>query len=311
MYLVRATRRTHNCERHDTTTLFAALEIASAQVIGEMHRRHHGSEFLQFLRTIEANVPTTLDIHLAMDTYGTHKTPSIKAWFARNPLFHVHFPPTSASCLSQVERWFATLTERDIRRGTHRSTRQLEDALKQKVKVNNDDPKPPHGASPPTTSSAAFSGFVCKLLAHDSRGVAVFRVVLSRSLALATSIASVAIGAMAQAQPTTSPPNEAPLFAVEITVGAKWDSSKPAHEQQFFREHSSNLKRLRDSGALIVGARHSDKGLVVLTAQDEEQARAMMDEDPSMKAQVFRYQVHPMSVFYGGVLNTRSRRVAP
>lgn len=117
-----------------------------------------------------------------------------------------------------------------------------------------------------------------------------FRVVLSRSLALATSIASVAIGAMAQAQPNTSPPNEAPLFAVEITVGAKWDSSKPAHEQQFFREHSSNLKRLRDSGALIVGARYSDKGLVVLTAQDEEQARAMMDEDPSMKAQVFRYQ---------------------
>ena len=117
-----------------------------------------------------------------------------------------------------------------------------------------------------------------------------FRVVLSRSLALATCIASVAIGAMAQGQPTTSPPNEAPLFAVEITVGAKWDSSKPAHEQQFFREHSSNLKRLRDSGALIVGARYSDKGLVVLTAQDEEQARAMMDEDPSMKAQVFRYQ---------------------
>ena len=138
-----------------------------------------------------------------------------------------------------------------------------------------------------------------------------FRVVLSRSLALATCIASVAIGAMAQAQPTTSPPNEAPLFAVEITVGAKWDSSKPAHEQQFFREHTSNLKRLRDSGALIVGARYSDKGLVVLTAQDEEQARAMMDEDPSMKAQVFRYQVHPMSVFYGGVLNTRARRVAP
>ena len=138
-----------------------------------------------------------------------------------------------------------------------------------------------------------------------------FKVVLSRSLALATCIASVASGAIAQAQPTTSPSNETPLFAVEITVGAKWDSGKPAHEQQFFREHSSNLKRLRDSGALIVGARYSDKGLVVLTAQDEEQARAMMDEDPSMKAQVFRYQIHPLSVFYGGVLNTRPRRVAP
>ncbi len=138
-----------------------------------------------------------------------------------------------------------------------------------------------------------------------------FKVVLFRSLALATCIASVASGAMAQAQPTTSPSNETPLFAVEITVGAKWDSSKPAHEQQFFREHSSNLKRLRDSGALIVGARYSDKGLVVLTAQDEEEARAMMDEDPSMKAQVFRYQIHPLSVFYGDVLNSRSRRMAP
>ncbi|HRD96978.1 MAG TPA: hypothetical protein PLA97_11340 [Rubrivivax sp.] len=138
-----------------------------------------------------------------------------------------------------------------------------------------------------------------------------FRVLSCRMMALAVGIASAASGAVAQTQPTTSPSNEAPLFAVEITVGAKWDSSKPAHEQSFFREHSSNLKRLRDAGALIVGARYADKGLVVLAAQDEEQARAMMDEDPSIKAQVFRYQIHPLSVFYGGVLNTRPRRVAP
>jgi uncharacterized protein YciI len=128
---------------------------------------------------------------------------------------------------------------------------------------------------------------------------------------MAAGIASVASGAVAQAQPTTSPSNEALLFAIEITVGAKWDSSRPAHEQPFFREHSSNLKRLRDAGALIVGARYADKGLVVLAASDEEQARAMMDEDPSIKAQVFRYQIHPLSVFYGGVLNTRPRRVVP
>ena len=105
----------------EAARLFAALHIATGQVIGEMHRRHRSSEFLQFLRTIEANVSTMLDIHLVMDNSGTHKTPSIKAWFARHPRFHVHFTPTSASWLNQVERWFATLTERDIRRGTHRS----------------------------------------------------------------------------------------------------------------------------------------------------------------------------------------------
>ena len=86
---------------------------------------------LQFLRTIEANVPAQLDVHLVMDNYGTHKTPAVKAWFARHPRFHVHFTPTSASWLNQVERWFATLTEKYIRRGTHRSTRQFEQAIRQ------------------------------------------------------------------------------------------------------------------------------------------------------------------------------------
>ena len=99
-------------------------------------------EFLQFLRTIEANVPAQLDVHLVMDNYGTHKTPAVKAWFARHPRFHVHFTPTSASWLNQVERWFATLTEKYIRRGTHRSTRQLEQAIRQYLELNNSDPKP-------------------------------------------------------------------------------------------------------------------------------------------------------------------------
>jgi transposase len=99
---------------------------------------------LQFLRTIDANVPAQLDIHLVMDNYGTHKTPTIKAWFARHPRFHVHFTPTSASWLNQVERWFSTLTEKYIRRGTHRSTRQLEQAIKQylNININNSNPKP-------------------------------------------------------------------------------------------------------------------------------------------------------------------------
>jgi len=135
-------RRTHDYMRHGTTTLFAALDIATGEVIGELHRRHRSAEFLQFLRTIDANVPAQLDIHLVMDNYGTHKTPTIKAWFARHPRFHVHFTPTSASWLNQVERWFATLTEKYIRRGTHRSTRQLEQAIKQYLNINNSNPKP-------------------------------------------------------------------------------------------------------------------------------------------------------------------------
>jgi transposase len=135
-------RRTHDYERHGTTTLFAALDIATGAVIGDLHRRHRSSEFLQFLRTIEANVPAMLDIHLVMDNYGTHKTPSIKNWLARHPRFHVHFTPTSASWLNQVERWFATLTQKYIRRGTHRSTRQLEQAIRHYIKLNNNDPKP-------------------------------------------------------------------------------------------------------------------------------------------------------------------------
>ena len=135
-------RRTHDYARHGTTTLFAALDIATGEVIGETHRRHRGVEFLKFLRTIEATVPVDLDVHLVMDNYGTHKTPAIKAWFARHPRFQVHFTPTSASWLNQVERWFATLTQKYLRRGTHRSTRQLEQAIRDYLAVHNAHPKP-------------------------------------------------------------------------------------------------------------------------------------------------------------------------
>ena len=135
-------RRTHDYMRHGTTTLFAALDVATGKVIGQMHRRHRASEFLGFLGTIEANVPADLDVHLVMDNYGTHKTAAIRGWFARHPRFHVHFTPTSASWLNQVERWFATLTQSYIRRGTHRSTRQLEQAIKHYLALNNANPKP-------------------------------------------------------------------------------------------------------------------------------------------------------------------------
>ena len=135
-------RRTHDYSRHGTTTLFAALNIATGKVIGQLHRRHRSKEFLSFLRTIDEAVPEKLDVHLVMDNYGTHKTPTVKGWLARHPRFHVHFTPTSASWLNQVERWFATLTQRQIRRGTHRSTVELEQAIRDYLQVYNRDPRP-------------------------------------------------------------------------------------------------------------------------------------------------------------------------
>jgi transposase len=135
-------RRTHDYERHGTTSLFAALDLATGRVIGELHRRHRSQEFLAFLRTIEANVPAKLDVHLILDNYGTHKTPSVKAWFARHPRFHLHFTPTSGSWLNLVERFFATLSARQIKRGTHRSTRELEQAIRAYLNTYNQNPKP-------------------------------------------------------------------------------------------------------------------------------------------------------------------------
>jgi transposase len=120
----------------------AALHLASVHVIGEMHRRHRSEEFLTFLRTIEAKLPLALDVHLILDDYGTDKTPRVKAWFARHPRFHVHFTPTSASWLNRVERFFALLTTRQIKRGTHRSTRELEQAIRAYLNIYNEDPKP-------------------------------------------------------------------------------------------------------------------------------------------------------------------------
>ena len=137
-----AERRTHDYSRHGTTTLFAALDVATGKVIGQTQSRHRAAEFLRFLHTIEHSVPADLDVHLVMDNYGTHKTAAIRAWFARRPRFHVHFTPTSASWINQVERWFSTLTQNCIRRGTHRSTRQLQQAIKQYLDLHNADPKP-------------------------------------------------------------------------------------------------------------------------------------------------------------------------
>ena len=119
-------RRTHSYVRHGTTSLFAALDIATGFVIGKCYKRHRATEFLNFLKEIDARVPEGLDIHVVMDNYATHKTPKIKAWLARRPHYHVHFTPTSASWINQVERWFAELTRKRLRRGVHTSVRQLD-----------------------------------------------------------------------------------------------------------------------------------------------------------------------------------------
>jgi transposase len=160
-------RRTHDYGRHGTTTLFAALGIATGAVIGETRRRHRSSEFLQFLRTVEANVPPVLDIHLVMDNYRTHKTASIKSWLAGHPRIHVHFTPTSASWLNQVERWFATLTQRCIRRGIapHDNSSRPSASISTSTTPSR---SPSFGLRLPKTSWPAWRGFVCELLTHDS-----------------------------------------------------------------------------------------------------------------------------------------------
>ena len=135
-------RRTHDYVRHGTTSLFAALDAATGDVIGKCYKRHRAVEFKKFLAEIEAKVPADMDIHIVMDNYATHKTPAIRNWFAKRPRWHVHFTPTGASWLNMVERFFAEVTERQIKRGVHRSARELEEALMRYIDQRNDDPKP-------------------------------------------------------------------------------------------------------------------------------------------------------------------------
>jgi transposase len=135
-------RRTHDYKRHGTTTLFAALNLKTAKVVTAFHRRHRSVEFRQFLDAIDAAVPTKLDVHLIMDNYGTHKTALIRNWLAKRPRFHVHFTPTYGSWLNLVERWFAELTNKQLRRGAHRSVAQLEAAIREFIDAHHANPKP-------------------------------------------------------------------------------------------------------------------------------------------------------------------------
>ena len=135
-------RRSHDYTRHGTTSLFAALDIATGHVIGKCYGRHRAAEFRKFLDEIEAAVPSDLDVHLIMDNYATHKTPLIRNWLAKRPRWHVHLTPTSSSWLNQVERFFALLTEKKIRRGIYRSVNALRADIASFINLHNADPKP-------------------------------------------------------------------------------------------------------------------------------------------------------------------------
>lgn len=137
-------RHTHDYARHGTTSLFAALNVATGQVIGKCHQRHRQQEFVKFLDMIDSTLTREpgVEIHLVMDNYGTHKTPKVRRWFQRHPEYHLHFIPTSSSWLNQVERFFAEITEKRIRRGAFRSVKALEQAINEYLEHHNQNAKP-------------------------------------------------------------------------------------------------------------------------------------------------------------------------
>ena len=137
-------RRTHDYKRHGTTTLFAALDVLEGTIIGQCQPRHRHQEFLRFLEQIDQTADQTLDIHLILDNYGTHKHPRVRQWLAAHPRYHVHFTPTGSSWLNQVERWFAEITRKRIRRGTFRSVQELTQAIHEYIRTYNRQPQPFH-----------------------------------------------------------------------------------------------------------------------------------------------------------------------
>lgn len=142
MRLGETERRTSDYDRHGTTTLFAALDVATGSVIGRCFQRHRAKEFLQFLNDVESSVSDDLDVHIVLDNYATHKTPAIKRWLVKRPRYHLHFTPTHASWLNQVERWFGLLTQRQLKRGSHTSVVQLRRAIEEFIEVTNERPRP-------------------------------------------------------------------------------------------------------------------------------------------------------------------------
>ncbi len=135
-------RRSHDYVRHGVTSLFAAFNIATGEVISDLHRRHRAIEFRKFLITIDKAVPDELDIHLVCDNYATHKTDMINNWLAKHPRFHIHFTPTGSSWVNQVERFFGLITDKLIRRGVHISVAALETDIRQWIDTWNENPRP-------------------------------------------------------------------------------------------------------------------------------------------------------------------------
>ena len=149
--------QTHTYFRHGTTSLFAALDVATGRVIGQCRRRHRSTEFVKFLQQIDESVPSGLDVHVILDNLQTHKTPAAHRWFLRHPRFHVHFTPTYSSWLNQVERWFGLLEQKALKRGVHRSTAELEKAIYTSSQPATKSRAPICGRSRPTTSSTTSS----------------------------------------------------------------------------------------------------------------------------------------------------------
>jgi transposase len=170
-----AERRTHDYARHGTTSLFAALDVKAGTVIGKCFPRHRAAEFRRFLDEIDANVPPDLDVHLVLDNSATHKTKLIRDWLAKRPRYHVHFTPTSASWINQVERWFGLLTERTLRRGVHRSVADLERDIRTFVEATNADPKPFRWVKAADDILASVRRFCLRTLGADTPNEALQR----------------------------------------------------------------------------------------------------------------------------------------
>jgi transposase len=164
-------RRTHDYERHGVTTLFAALDVKAGTIVGKCMPRHRAREFRKFLDEVERNVPANLDIHVVMDNASSHKTKLIRAWFAKRRRWLVHFTPTSSSWINQVERFFALLSEQQIKRGAHRSTAELESAINAYIKTRNADPKPFRWTKPADDILASVERFCRRTISLQQQTV--------------------------------------------------------------------------------------------------------------------------------------------
>ena len=163
-------RRTHDYARHGTTSLFAALDVRAGTVIGRCMPRHRAAEFRRFLDAVEAAVPADLDVHVVMNNAGIHQAPLVRDWFAARPRWHVHHTPISASWLNQIERFFALLTDRALRRGVHRSTAELEASIEAYISATNADPRPFRWTKSADDILAAVQRFCTRTLAaHEAQ----------------------------------------------------------------------------------------------------------------------------------------------